>query len=107
MIRSIRKMPSLKIYPPTRLPNDDVTETQFSMWKEEMEVYLSQEPDFKIFLPSKGYGEWTCYEENPLRIPSLKNEGLQRHMMYRKEEPFQHRKQTLSMKKSWKLFVPT
>ena len=67
-------MPSLKIYPPTRLPNDDVTETQFCMWKEEMEVYLSQEPDFKIFLPSKAYGEWTCYEENPQRIPSLKNE---------------------------------
>ena len=34
-------MPSLKIYPPSRLPDNDVTETQFNMWKEELEVYLS------------------------------------------------------------------
>ena len=65
-------MPSLKIYPPTRLPNNNVTETQFNMWQEELEVYLSQDPDFKIFLPNKAYQTWTSYEEDPNRIPDLK-----------------------------------
>ena len=65
-------MPSLKIYPPARLPNSNVTETQFSMWREEIEVYLSQEADYKIFLPEKTYATWESFEQNPLRIPELK-----------------------------------
>ena len=65
-------MPHLKIYPPTRLPNNNVTETQFNMWQEELEVYLSQDQDFKIFLPNKAYQTWTSYEEDPNRIPDLK-----------------------------------
>ena len=65
-------MPSLKIYPPTRLPSSGITETQFNMWQEELEVYISQEPDFKVFLPSKLYENWTSYEENSPRIPELK-----------------------------------
>ena len=62
-------MPALKIYPPARLPSAKVTETQFHMWQEELEVYLSQDPDLKIFL----YNTWKCYEENPDRIPDLKD----------------------------------
>ena len=68
------KMPSLKIYPPSRLPNNDVTETQFNMWKEELEVYLSQEPDFKLFLPKKLYNTWRSQEEYPNRIDDLKDD---------------------------------
>ena len=64
-------MPTLKIYPPARLPSSDVTETQFSMWQEEMEVYLSQEADFKIFLPDKPYATWLSFEQSPLRIQDL------------------------------------
>ena len=67
-------MPTLKIYPPSRLPNSNVSETQFAMWQEEIEVYLSQEADFKIFLPTKSYGTWLSYEEDPNRIPQLKEE---------------------------------
>ena len=67
-------MPSLKIYPPTRLPSSNVSETQFTMWKEEIEVYLSQEADFKVFLPNKSYGSWLSHEENPDRILELKTE---------------------------------
>ena len=40
-------MPSLKIYPPVKLPDKNVSETQFNMWQEELEVYLSQESNFK------------------------------------------------------------
>ena len=65
------KMPTLKIYPPARLPSSDVTETQFSMWQEEMEVYLSQEADFKIFLPDKPYATWLSFEQSPLPIQDL------------------------------------
>ena len=65
-------MPTLKIYPPTRLPSSNVSETQFSMWQEELEVYISQEQDFKVFLPNKLYSTWLSYEENPDRIPELK-----------------------------------
>ena len=67
-------MPSLKIYPPARLPNSNVTETQFAMWKEELEVYLSQEAEFKVFLPNKLYSSWTSYEEDENRIQDLKQE---------------------------------
>ena len=45
-----------------------------SMWQEELEVYLSQESDFKVFLPGKNYGSWISYEENPHRILELKQE---------------------------------
>ena len=67
-------MPSVKIYPPSRLPNSNVTSTQFEMWKEELEVYISQEAEFKIFLPTKLYSSWQSAEENPDRIPELKEE---------------------------------
>ena len=42
------------------------------MWKEELEVYLSQEPDFKVFLPKKLYNTWLSAEEHPDRIEELK-----------------------------------
>ena len=66
-------MPTLKIYPPARLPSSGVTETQFNMWIEELEVYISQEPDFKMFLPEKLYGSWFSHEVDPNRIPVLKH----------------------------------
>ena len=64
-------MPSLKIYPPVKLPDKNVSETQFNMWQEELEVYLSQESNFKVFLPNKIYANWQCAEENPDRIDAL------------------------------------
>ena len=67
-------MPSVKIYPTSRLPNSNVTSTQFEMWKEELEVYISQEAELKIFLPTKLYSSWQSAEENPDRIPELKEE---------------------------------
>ena len=67
-------MPSIKIYPPSRLPDSNVNETQFHMWQEELEVYLSQEDDYEIFLPGKSYANWLSYEEDVNRLPELKQE---------------------------------
>ena len=48
------------------------------MWQEELEVYLSQEADFKVFLPNKLYADWSSYEENPDRIRALKDRDVVR-----------------------------
>ena len=64
-------MPSIKIYPPTPLPDRKVDETQFNIWTEEIEVYLSQENDFALFLPGGLYENWASFETNNLRIAAL------------------------------------
>ena len=43
-------MPTIKIYPPSQLPDRNVSETEFNIWKEELEVYLNQEESFQQFL---------------------------------------------------------
>ena len=70
------RMPTIKIYPPNQLPDRGVSETQFSIWCEEMEVYLAQEPDFAQFLPDGKYSEWLSKESNPDRILELHEEDL-------------------------------
>ena len=69
-------MPSIKIYPPTPLPDRGVSETSFNIWIEELEVYLGQEKDFEVFLKDGAYEKWESYETNPNRIPALKNEAV-------------------------------
>ena len=69
-------MPTIKIYPPTQLPDRGVTETQFSIWCEEMEVYLAQEAGFAQFLPDGNYSTWLSKESNPDRILQLHDEDL-------------------------------
>ena len=64
-------MPSIKIYPPAKLPDRDLTETQFAIWKEEIEVYISQEDDFAQFLPGGNYSVWQSQESFPDRIAEL------------------------------------
>ena len=64
-------MPSIKIYPPSQLPNKALTETHFNIWKEELEVYLSQEKGFKVFLPGQLYDEWDSAESYANRIRNL------------------------------------
>ena len=51
-------MPQIKVYPPTPLPDRGVSETQFKIWIEELEVYLSQEEKFRVFLEGEAYSEW-------------------------------------------------
>ena len=64
-------MPSIKIYPPNQLPEKKLTETQFNIWREELEVYLSQEKCFKVFLPGQIYQEWESAESYSDRIRTL------------------------------------
>ena len=52
-------MPSIKVYPPKPLPDRGVSETQFKIWIEELEVYLSQEEGFRKFLPGEAYESWS------------------------------------------------
>ena len=65
-------MPFIKIYPPTQLPEKGLTETQFSIWREELEVYLSQEKAFQIFLPGQSYNTWESAKTYGMRIRQLR-----------------------------------
>ena len=65
---------SIKIYPPSQLPDKGVSETQFNIWTEELEVYLTQDDDFSVFLPGGDYETWLSQETNPERILNIKDE---------------------------------
>ena len=65
-------MPTIKIYPPSQLPDRDVSETQFNIWVEELEVYLSQEKNYEVFLKGGLYESWESFENNENRIPEVK-----------------------------------
>ena len=72
-------MPTIKIYPPSQLPDRNVSETEFTIWKEELEVYLSQEDSFQQFLEDGKYNTWKKEEEarNGNRITELEPEDGQ------------------------------
>ena len=67
-------MPQIKVYPPTPLPDRGVSETQFKIWIEELEVYLSQEDKFRVFLDGEAYSVWESQENNPNRLTTVKGE---------------------------------
>ena len=67
---------TIKIYPPSQLPDRGVSETQFSIWCEELEVYLAQEPDFAQFLADGLYSTWQSLETYPNRIANLHNDDV-------------------------------
>ena len=64
-------MPSIKIYPPAQLPDRALSETHLCFWKEELEVYLSQEKAFKLFLPNETYDTSESAEEYSHRLRRL------------------------------------
>ena len=64
-------MPTIKIYPPAQLPDRGVSETQFAIWIEELEVYLSQEEDLAQFLHTGNYPNWQSKEVYENRIAEL------------------------------------
>ena len=61
-------MSGIKIYPPNQLPAEGISDAQFRVWKEELEVYLETENKFDKFLPGGRYAEWQAAEENENRI---------------------------------------
>ena len=69
-------MPSIKVYPPSQLPDRGVNETQFNIWIEELEVYISQEAEFRVFLTGEEYDKWESKENNSERIVALKGADI-------------------------------
>lgn len=61
-------MSGIKIYPPKELPAEGVTDTQFAMWTEKLEIYLEIEEKFRKFLPGGTYDKWLPAEDNSNRI---------------------------------------
>ena len=54
--------------PPARLPEQGITEVQFNIWVEQLEVFLEQEPPYTAFLAIGPYSSWESHEDNPDRI---------------------------------------
>ena len=67
-------MATIKIYPPKTLPNEGVTDVTFSIWKEELEVFLDLDDRFQKFLPGGTYSTWDAEESSPGRITHLKHD---------------------------------
>ena len=65
-------MTTIKIFPPSQLPAEGVTDVQFNIWKEELEVYLDIDPRFQKFLPGGIYHEWEPAENDENRIVEFK-----------------------------------
>ena len=61
-------MSSIKIYPPNQLPSEGISDVQFEIWREELEVYLEIENKFRKFLPGGRYQTWTPAETDENRI---------------------------------------
>jgi len=67
-------MATIKVYPPTQLPDRGVSETQFKIWVEELEVYLSQVDRYEVFLAGGEYSSWESQENNEDRLTEVKGE---------------------------------
>ena len=61
-------MSSIKIYPPNTLPQEGISDVQFEIWRETLEVYLEIEEKFRKFLPDGRYENWIASEINDKRI---------------------------------------
>ena len=64
-------MATIKIYPPNTLPAEGVTDTQFNIWRDALEVYLEVDERFHKFMPGGEYASWEPAESYPERISSL------------------------------------
>ena len=69
-------MATIKVYPPSQLPDRGVSETQFKIWIEELEVYLSQVDRYEVFLKDGDYSAWQSQENHPNRLNGVKGEDL-------------------------------
>ena len=65
-------MATIKIYPPNQLPAEGVSDVQFNIWKEELEVYLEIDSRFQKFLPGGKYDNWLPAETWEHRIDQIK-----------------------------------
>ena len=64
---------SLKLHPPSSLPNSGVTSVSFKAWQQTLIAYLEQDNNNFLFLPDGLYANWRPRGKNALRIPQLDN----------------------------------
>ena len=64
-------MATIKIYPPNTLPAEGVTDTQFNIWRDALEIYLEVDERFQKFMPGGDYASWEPAESYPDRIRTL------------------------------------
>ena len=64
-------MSGIKIYQPSQLPAKGVSDAQFGIWKEELEVYLETKSKFDKFLPGGRYKNWQPAETLEHRIEAV------------------------------------
>jgi hypothetical protein len=69
-------MATIKVYPPSQLPDRGVSETQFKIGIEELEVYLSQVERYEVFLKYGDYSTWESQDNHSNRLNSVKGEDL-------------------------------
>ena len=53
----------IKVYAPTRLPDQGLSEQGFQTWKTELRIYLNQNEEFLEFMPGGLYPKWEPAEE--------------------------------------------
>ena len=51
-------METIKISPPNKLPNKNLSVALFRVWKEELEVYLAQDSGLAVFMTNGAYSTW-------------------------------------------------
>ena len=73
-------MSSIKIYPPNTLPQEGISDVQFEIWRETLEVYLEIEEKFRKFLPDGRYENWIAAEINDKRILVAKEPDKAEHL---------------------------
>ena len=61
-------MATIKVYPPSQLPDRGVSETQLKIWIEELEVYLILDDRYEVFLKNGYYSTWDSQESTPNRL---------------------------------------
>ena len=66
---------SIKVLPPERLPEGELTETDFQVYKTELEVFLQLDEKFHPFLPGGAYQEWEAGEGGEDRLKVAKQVG--------------------------------
>ena len=68
-------MPSIKVLPPERLPEGELTEQDFQTYKTELEVFLQLEDKFHPFFPGGAYQEWKAGENGEDRLTEVGRVG--------------------------------
>ncbi len=79
-------MPTLKIYPPEKLPATGVTDLTFDIWSQELKIYILQDDRLAVFLPRGAYSEWGPGDDNPDRIPEVRGGDAEAQLPVRRRE---------------------